>query len=403
MNPKVCLFALVAFCLATASLQAQVSSGTGTTNFIPKWTGGHSQGNSIIFQSSSSNIGIGTTSPSSKLDVRGNTSISGTLGLRAMGTANSTTAFSSHPFDQTASVFITGTGAQSQRFRWRVVPFRNNTTSGSTFLDLQFGTGTSTPTPTGLSIDRDGTLGIFTNNRVNDSALFVESLNTTRANFAVVGFADGPSGIGVAGEADNGANAIGVLGVSEGGIGVYGSTTGGLAGFFNGNVQVTGNLSKGSGSFKIDHPLDPANKYLSHSFVESPDMMNIYNGNITTDQSGAAVVVLPDYFVALNRDFRYQLTAIGQFAQVIVAREIENNRFTIKTDKPNVKVSWQVTGIRQDAYANANRINVEEDKPAQAKGHYLYPELYGAPREKSIGSALSPRLPRRASTAVAAN
>lgn len=146
-----------------------------------------------------------------------------------------------------------------------------------------------------------------------------------------------------------------------------------------GNVQVTGNLSKGGGSFQIDHPLDPANKYLYHSFVESPDMMNVYNGNVTTDKNGVAVVVLPNYFEALNRDFRYQLTVIGQFAQAIVAKEIGNNRFTIKTNHPGVKVSWQVTGIRHDAYADAHRIPVEVDKPAQEQGHYLHPELFGSP------------------------
>src|SRR5262249_60204830 len=81
-----------------------------------------------------------------------------------------------------------------------------------------------------------------------------------------------------------------------------------FAGVFDGDVLITGKLSKGSGSFKIDHPLDPANKYLSHSFVESPDMMNIYNGVVTTDANGDAQVQLPGYFEALNRDFRYQLT-----------------------------------------------------------------------------------------------
>jgi len=96
--------------------------------------------------------------------------------------------------------------------------------------------------------------------------------------------------------------------------------------YSNGNVAIAGNLSKGSGSFKIDHPLDPANKYLYHSFVESPDMMNVYNGNITTNKSGLAVVVLPDYFEGLNRDFRYQLTVLGQFAQAIVAKKIGDNR-----------------------------------------------------------------------------
>lgn len=152
-----------------------------------------------------------------------------------------------------------------------------------------------------------------------------------------------------------------------------------------GNLTVTGNLSKGGGSFKIDDPLDPANKYLYHSFVESPDMMDIYNGNVTTGRQGLAVVVLPKYFEELNRDFRYQLTPIGRFAQVIVAKKIANNRFVIRTSKPGVEVSWQVTGIRHDAYANAHRIPVEEEKPPQEQGMYLHPELFGAPPEKAVG------------------
>ena len=145
-----------------------------------------------------------------------------------------------------------------------------------------------------------------------------------------------------------------------------------------GDLQVIGNLSKATGSFKIDHPLDPANKYLYHSFVESPDMMNVYNGSVTTDKGGRAVVTLPDYFESLNRDFRYQLTAIGTFAQATVAQEIQNNQFTIRTSKPGVKVSWQVTGIRQDAYAKAHRMKVEEEKPPSERGHYLHPELFDA-------------------------
>jgi hypothetical protein len=161
-------------------------------------------------------------------------------------------------------------------------------------------------------------------------------------------------------------------------------------GFFAGNLNVTGKLTKGSGSFKIDHPLDPANKYLSHSFVESPDMMNVYNGNIRTDRHGLATVNLPDYFESLNGDFRYQLTVIGQFAQAIVKREIANNRFTIKTNKPLVKVSWQVTGIRHDAYANQNRIPVEEKKAVGEQGYYLHPEVFGQPESKSISAAPKP-------------
>jgi hypothetical protein len=179
-------------------------------------------------------------------------------------------------------------------------------------------------------------------------------------------------------------------------------TAGSYAGVFSGPVQIScsaatcnttnalqvvGNLSATVKNFKIDHPLDPANKYLNHTSVESPDMKNIYDGVITTDANGLATVVLPDYFQALNQDFRYQLTVMGTFAQAIVKDEIANNRFTIQTDKPNVKVSWQVTGIRHDAYAQAYPISVEEDKPPSEQGRYLSPELFGQPQSHSINAA----------------
>ncbi len=177
--------------------------------------------------------------------------------------------------------------------------------------------------------------------------------------------------------------------------GVYGQSASGMGGYFEGNVTVTGTLSAAAKNFKIDHPLEPADKYLVHTSVESPDMMNIYNGNVVTDDDGLAEVQLPDWFEALNTDFRYQLTVIGRFAQAIVEREIESNRFTIRTNLGNVKVSWQVTGIRHDAYANAHRAPVEEDKPAAERGFYLHPDLFGQPEEKSIEWARYPEMMRQ--------
>ena len=107
-------------------------------------------------------------------------------------------------------------------------------------------------------------------------------------------------------------------------------------------------------------------------------MLDIYNGVVTTDAQGFATVTLPDWFQALNRDFRYQLTVVGkEWAQARIEEEISHNQFVIRTDKPNVKVSWQVTGIRQDAFANAHRIPVEEEKPAVERGKYLYPKEHG--------------------------
>jgi hypothetical protein len=161
-------------------------------------------------------------------------------------------------------------------------------------------------------------------------------------------------------------------------------------GYFNGNLQVKGTLSKGGGSFKIDDPLDPAHKYLSHSFVESPDMMNVYNGVAVLDAHGSAWVTLPDYFEALNRDFRYQLTAVGAPGpNLYIAKKVSGNRFKIAGGKPHGEVSWQVTGIRHDAYADAYRIPVEEEKPPQEQGHYLHPELFGASEHQAIGAAVS--------------
>jgi hypothetical protein len=193
--------------------------------------------------------------------------------------------------------------------------------------------------------------------------------------------------LAIGGASANGAGGDGIA--AQAGAGPLGN---GLAGRFTGNVNVSGNLSKGGGAFKIDHPLDPANKYLYHSFVESPDMMNVYNGNITTDANGEATVTLPDYFEALNRDFRYQLTVIGQFAQAIIARKISGNSFTIKTDRPGVEVSWQVTGIRRDAYANKHRIPVEEMKPERERGYYLHPQVFDQPEEKSVEWARDPEM-----------
>ncbi len=195
---------------------------------------------------------------------------------------------------------------------------------------------------------------------------------------------------GVTGSADTfGALAYSFLdGGTRRSYAVYGSSSGGNgdvnhAGYFAGTVHVTSTLSKGGGSFLIDHPLDPENKTLSHSFVESPDMMNIYNGNVVLDERGEAWVTLPDWFDALNRDFRYQLTGIGQFAPVFVAEPIQGNRFKIAGGEAGMTVSWQVTGIRQDAWANQNRIPVEEDKLPGVKGRLIHPEAFGQPPERT--------------------
>jgi hypothetical protein len=156
---------------------------------------------------------------------------------------------------------------------------------------------------------------------------------------------------------------------------LYAGSLFGFAAHLDGDVYVRGWLSKSGGGFKIDHPLDPANKYLSHSFVESPDMKNVYDGIVVLDDKGEAETELPDWFGALNKDFRYQLTAIGAPGpNLYIAEEISdttsnytssssnnnNSRFKIAGGTSGMKVSWQVTGIRKDPWAKATGLRLRK-------------------------------------------
>src|SRR5580700_11140261 len=154
-----------------------------------------------------------------------------------------------------------------------------------------------------------------------------------------------------------------------------------------GNLSVTGAIVGAVKDFKIDHPLDPANKYLDHASIESSEMKNLYDGVALLDSNGSATVMLPDWFEAVNGDFRYQLTAIGAPAPNLhIAQEISSGQFIIAGGQAGMKVSWQVTGVRHDAYAKAHPLQVTVDKPEGERGYYIHPELYGAPPEKSLAS-----------------
>ncbi|HEX2952988.1 MAG TPA: hypothetical protein VHR47_03270, partial [Bacillota bacterium] len=174
----------------------------------------------------------------------------------------------------------------------------------------------------------------------------------------------------------------------EGGYGIYcraGSGGTSYAGYFEGDVFVTGTINKGALGFKIDHPSAPSSKYLNHSGVESSEMKNIYDGIAVLDEAGSAWVELPSWFETLNKDFRYQLTAIGlPEPNLHIARKIEANRFQIAGGHSGTEISWTVTGVRQDPYALAHPIEVEEEKPENEQGFFLHPELYDQPLEKSI-------------------
>jgi hypothetical protein len=262
------------------------------------------------------------------------------------------------------------------------------------------------------SFDANTKGGFFQSDAETGIGVFGYASNQSGVNYGVHGFSESLDGIGVYGLVDSnqtieGGSPYGVYGRNTGcnaGAAVYAvstcnatpafvasHTTGGYAGNFYGHVSVNGTLTKTAGSFKIDHPLDPANEYLYHSFVESPDMKNIYDGVVVLDEDGKARVEMPDWFQALNggaefsADYRYQLTPVGAaMPDLYIAQEIQDNAFEIAGGAPGMKVSWQVTAIRHDAYAESNRIPVEQAKPAAEKGTYLFPELFGQPEQLGL-------------------
>jgi hypothetical protein len=362
--------------------------GNGTPGRLAKWAGSTGSnsviGDTAIYEDKLGKVGIGTDSPTSKL------TIAGAVESRAGGfkfpdgtvqTTSAVGALLTVMHDSSLS----GGGTPASPLGVAVpLSLRGSASSPSPSTPAQILEVVNTGS--GVGVTGRGAPGLL---GVGAQAVGINGIGALGIT-GVGGAAAGPNGRGGAGVTALGGSSDGAGGDGLFAVAGGGNALSGLAGRFAGSVSVSGTLSKGAGMFHIDHPLDPENKYLNHSFIESPDMKNIYDGTTTTDANGEAVVELPDWFEALNRDFRYQLTVIGTFAQAIVAEEVRENRFAIRTSAPNVRVSWQVTGIRRDAFANRNRIPVEEDKPEVERGYYLHPEAFGQPEEKSINWARDP-------------
>jgi trimeric autotransporter adhesin len=406
-------------------------TGGGTADYLPMWTSASALASSPIYENKTShNLGIGTTSPTAAaLEVVNNkeapvlaqtsgknlAAVQGTnLGSAGSGagvygassTPDGAGVYGVSSGDDAAAVWgaataksgpadgVYGTSVSSNSYTAGVWGTASDSKGGGNGVVGESagnngGTGVwgVSSATTGYG---DGVYGqSYTGTGVYGKTTASGQNGVVAVNRATSGnsnglYVDTSSGGGVGAWIDNAAGGYIIVGaVDNSGTHMF-DVDGSGDGKFAGDLDVVGNISKAGGSFKIDDPIDPANKYLYHSFVESPDMKNIYDGNVITDERGQATVALPAYFEALNRDFRYQLTVIGQFAQAIVEKEISGNRFTIRTSKPNVRVSWQVTGIRQDPWANAHRIPNEEQKPVGDRGYYLHPELYGAAPSRSI-------------------
>ena len=182
------------------------------------------------------------------------------------------------------------------------------------------------------------------------------------------------------------------------GIPGYGPTNkdDGRAGVFEGNVLITGSLHvSGHKSFRIDHPVRPAEEMLEHACVESSELLTIYSGNVVLGPNGQGTVHLPDWFESLNTDFRYQLTPVGVAAPVFISEEICQGRFSIGGGHPGMKVSWQITAVRHDPQAKLDPLQVEVRKEKKTQGFYVHPHAYGLDERKGLHWATHPAVMKR--------
>lgn len=396
--------------------QAPVVGG-GTIGRLPKWTGftGSNSiiGDTSIFEDKFGKVGVGTDTPTSKLTVQG--MIETTMGGLKFpdGTVQTTAAVSG-----LQSIFhdgtLTGDGTSSLPLGIAIPLTLNGVSDQAPILTIRnTGQGDGIVATAGSTINDDGPAGV---RAVGGDSLFGRAgrgMTAQGGNHTGSSFAQ-DAGAGISARGGDSANGFGGVGVfatggagsanSHGGDGIVasGGAPDGFAGFFEGLVETTGSLRvgqnlsvQGTKNFKIDHPLDPENRYLLHAAIESSEVLNIYSGNVTTDENSKAVITLPDWFEAINRDFRYQLTVVGTFAQAIVAEKIKGNRFSIKTNSPNVEVSWQVTGVRSDAVMLIHPFKAEEGKPDGERGTYLSPDAYGQPTERGVEWARHPEMMQR--------
>jgi hypothetical protein len=123
-----------------------------------------------------------------------------------------------------------------------------------------------------------------------------------------------------------------------------------------GSVSVTGSLSKGSGSFRIDHPLKPKTHQLVHSFIEGPQADLIYRGKLNL-VNGKGMANIDDVssmtkgtFEALCRDV--QCFTTNENGWDLVKGKVIGNIIYIESVNPNStdEISWMVIGERKDKH-----------------------------------------------------
>ncbi|MEJ5385761.1 MAG: hypothetical protein WHS44_12885, partial [Fimbriimonadales bacterium] len=375
----------------------------------------------------SGDVGIGISSPSHRLHVETNT---GGRAIYGFHTATSGVTYGVYGrsnsisgrgvFGEAAAVSgstygvygVSDSASGTGVFGWATatsgftygVNGRSNSTSGwgvygeaTATNGVTYGVYGASVSPSGTGVygwataTSGSTYGVYgVSDSTDGTGVFGYTTATSGGTYGMVGQSDSALGTGVYGWATATSGATcGVRGTTtspdSSAYGVVGQEPNGGSG--HAMYAVGTFAATGTKSFQIDHPLRPETHYLNHFCAEGPEPYNLYRGNITTDAQGYAVIQLPDYFEAINRDPTYHLTVIDasdDFVQAKVVREIQNNQFVIRTSKPFVKVSWRVEAVRNDPWVQRYGFQSEQEKSKEAQGKYLNPELYGQPKERGI-------------------
>lgn len=340
-------------------------------------------------------VGVGMNASAARVEVR--TSFAGD-GIRLSGTGQNSPAFmlldGTTDRGELALALWQGhwsteavAGDVVLRSQTGALILQNGISSGLVIRGNRVGIGTASPSTSGLldvagtircAAESDGSAGLSAVSSYFSSPALTASATGSGSGGIGISAGNGrPGGTGIFGGASNTTSAnTGVWASSDS------TANGANALYCGGRFTATG-----SKAFRIDHPFDPANKYLLHYCAEGQVPLNIYAGIVTTDEHGYADVKLPNYFEAINKDFRYTLTVIDKSDDFVLAKvvdEVKDNAFRIRTSKPGVKVSWEVKGTRNDAWMRAYGAPDEMDKPDNEVGSYQNPELYGMPNDLKL-------------------
>ena len=285
----------------------------------------------------SGNVGIATTSPSAKLDVVGEVQGSSGFYVTDGYTATGYTQTNTTDHGQYQAGFTDRHGSARASFEWG---HSNGDGYGST---LACSNGGGAPY-IGFSCG-PGTV----NNTWRTFGIRGLALMVSHGIMYFYDVADaGSNGVGQNNQAPSGtANKEGTDSVSR----ITLNAT-------NGNASFSGAVSKGSGSFLIEHPLDSKKDThnLAHSFIEGPQADLIYRGKVVLS-SGAATVNIDAAAGMTSGTFEALCTDVQCFTSnetgwTAVKGSVSGATLTIQAQDNSCTdtISWMVVGERKDKH-----------------------------------------------------